>query len=532
MCKNRILGAAVVVALSLPLGVAQAGSFKNVNATDFPAAVTAADGGAPVLTAGVINATFDAAGDPVAVVDVPTDGIVYAAEIFSGSGPTQIPADDMAAAIYTIDSAITADFIVEYTLAGAKFAGVPKFGISDADGAANGKFDAALSQYSGGADSVKVTYKVVMADGGTELAAGDQIAFAYRLGETTGLATVGSTVTLTVTMIYDGGANDGLNAQPLEELTVATSKTALKTVEISDTSDDSNVKISVGDDSLLFTGGNSGSTSAQIGLLKIIPEDVSEAVMESDGETEFFMGTGGTDVTDAGDGEDAYTDGSTLVITGGQFDASATGGSVTLGTINVSATVDAGTATFDLSAANLADIEDEGDTGVPIMMTVNTSDVINTVEGPPSATLTIDFKNDYVADRVATGDLMQIFQNGTVCTAYNVPDSTANDTVNIRIINDSSISGTLSARMFDGSGTEIGAVTELKSKDDPLAVGETFKIKASTLEAAGFSWTGRALLILTSTLPKLEMMLLIRNKSGGPLTNLSTGASGSSCTSR
>lgn len=576
MSNKRILGAAVAAALfSLPVGIAQAGTFLNVNDVDHATDTTSpcqmdaetAAAATPIVTSivdtqcvitdakplpaaglpidpSVFHANFDGL---TAVVDVPNavppddpGGIVYACEIFCGDGPPKLPKTNPAGVIYTIDSPVSVMTQVTYTLSDGVFAGSPQLGISDT-----------ASGYGALLTSIPTTNKVTFTvDAATNpLAVGDQLALTYFFTGAASLAT-GGPVDLSITIKN----STGVDLQAPGTVTIASCKPAISADIKPQT--DGKVQISVEDKEKTFVGTPAAwvsSTTAEIGLLKLTNVDGADAVKESDGESDFDIGGGSEPlatppvppvlpVTTNDDFSDDPTL-STLVIDGGQFEASLASGVFLFGPnglADIPATsLVGGKATFELTAQNLLDIENHNPAGsngyVPIRMTVNGTDVINTVESPPTATLTITFEQDYVCPFIkGPSEILQIFRDGTVCWVYNVPTPEAQDNINIRLTNDSDIESTVVITMYEKSGAIVGGgAVILKPETDPLKAGETVKFSAQSLVDAGLTWTGRAVAKFLFTSPDIEMLAMLRNKApGSPLTNLSVGASGSSCFSQ
>jgi hypothetical protein len=340
-----------------------------------------------------------------------------------------------------------------------------------------------------------------------------------------------------------------ITLNPERKVTIATSKLAT-TVTLTDEPEGS-VNVSVADGSKLFSGdleqtggGYISPKKARIGYISIASDSTAK---ESDGETSFKIGSG----TDAVlEDEDALV----LEITGGQFAASGLNSSVgrvyldgVAGLPDADVT-DENTATFHLSSGEVATLRDGTGNKTPstkasIVIEVDEETPINSVENPPAANLQINFDADstisITADEILSSlnlpvELRQIKKDGMVCWIYNIPHSTATDTGNIRITNDSSAVETISAKMYDTGGGAIGpAEGVILNGGNPLEAGQTIRLTADDLEAAGFpKWDGRAIMQLTTALPKIEVLNLLRNEApGSPLTNLSVGATGSSCES-
>jgi len=524
MRKNKILSIAITATLCLPIGIASAavGSFKNVNQTTHGTINAAGNTAEKVLVSKVPTATFDTISGGKALVDVPTDGIVYATELFGGDGPPALPnkADgNLAAVLYTIDGDIDTEFDIQFTLSAGQFVEDPKLAISD-----SGDNYTILSQLiltTGGKNESFVGFRVSAQT--NPLTTGDQLMLAYRIkGVNDVLGTAGGTVTLTAKLT----TRTDLPLNPERHVTIATSKTAVSAALT--TEDTGEIKISVSDESKKFTGsGNAfvNTTTAQIGFLKITN---TAGIKESDGETDFKVGQGiDGKLNDAVD-----TGGSNLIISNGQFAASkAAPGEVF---INAVAKVSADevvddTATFKLDDTDFPNLSTGSD--IAIQFTANGSTPINTLENAPSATLVLDFKNEYVKDiELQPVDMRQIGKNGTVCVVYVVPAaSITREKINIRITNDTNENGTLLGTLYNEAGEKLGEGF-LNAIGDELGAGKTVTYQATHLAEKITDWEGRAMLEITSTLPSLEVMALLRNQNDRSLlTNLSLGATGVSC---
>lgn len=538
MHNNRILGVAIAAALSLQVGVAQAVGFDNVNAEHKNVVASDITAGGNVLTAaGVPGPAFDGI-TTEAVVPVPADGgIVYATELFGGSGPPKLPANNMAAALYTLSlgvgTPVNESLKVIFTLTGGVWASEPKLAVSDA----NGNFDTLPTKIEAGLVGEGTVTFLVTASASQVLTDGDQLMFVYQFKDTA-LANAGNEVKLEARIEYLSGGT----VNPRKSITVATSKQAV-TAELT-AQEDTTTKISVANSSRTFTNNGAAQITdkiAELGFIKVT--NVANTTMTSDGQTPFAAGgagDGNVKTGDAGTGE-----GSTLKITGGQFAASKAEGAVYLcdwtdkatcpNIVGLTATVsDDSTATFALDNAKLQALTAAGKAA--IRMEVNGTTSINAINADPAAVLTIDFDDgnadtdDYVTD-ISTGsvNILGISQDGTVCVVYNVPASTVTrETINIRVTNDSNTSGKLTGTLYDDTGAELGSGTLI----DPLAAGQTEVFRATHLETKfGIGpWTGRAMLEIISTLPSVEVMALMRNQTDTALlTNLSVGATGNSC---
>ena len=356
------------------------------------------------------------------------------------------------------------------------------------------------------------------------LETGDRMMLLYKLGSTKALASPGQKINMTVALAT---SLTNIKVNPARELTVASSKPGIKVLDMKPL-EGGEIKISVLSDSKEFTGDGApfiGTNEAKIGLINLDNDDsTSQEVKAADGETKFEIGKTG-----------ALADKSTLQITDGQFAASLkTPGTVLVqaGTTNLQAdTVTETDATWNLHDTGLIAIEAAILDKTAIHFKVDGSTAINVPENNPHATLTIDFDDTKMTDLTIEADLRKIKKDGTICHIYNVPNTTAADALSVRITNDSAVAGKLTVALYNMDGTEaIAAGTELFEGEE-IKPDETRRISAADLETlAGAAWSGRARAVISSTLPKLAVLALLRqNVPGGALVNMSVGATGNSC---
>ena len=505
MRKNIILGAAISAALSLSATVTVvAGGFENVDSSGDMSNFTP---------------TAEASSN---VIMVPEKGTIYAKELFGGNntGPDKLPNNDKKAAVIytlTLGSEITENINAIFTLSDGVFADKPELAVYN--GGASDNYTTLLTPVLGGESKSSATFSIKSGDSTYDLYDTSQLLLHYNFKEAA-ILTTGGKVNLTA----DLQKVNETPVNPSRTVTIATSKPAITASLASETS--GLVEISVIDGNTKFAGETPGAfvstNTAQIGRLEIT---VDSTAMQSDGVTGF------TFATTAAGSNDGETEDAVLEITGGQFAASQFDGGVILAnaatTVVTGSAADETTATLDLDGKMDDIITNSGE--VDIRMVVDGQTAINTVgETPPSATLTIGFAQDYM-DNITVGpvELLRIKQNGTVCVVYNVPGSAASDEVNIRITNESSAAGKLTGILYSKSGDKIGASMTLA---ESLPAGSTIRITAPDLEALAGTWAGRAILEITSTLPDIEVLAMLRNRvPGSPLTNVSTGASGNSC---
>jgi hypothetical protein len=549
MRNNRLLGVAIAATLSLPVGVAHAATtgFQNVGSSiaDEPTAGITSD---KILT-GAIGArkigstSFDDLFQ-TEVVDVPSGGITYAIDVLGGDASAKLPKSKKAAVLYTIStgSAIDKELLVTFTLSEGVFAETPTLRISDKDdpAVADDTIVATDIVYlTGGTGLSFVNFRVSASNpdktlGNKKLENEDQLLLVYQFKDAPSLKAADGKVEMTATLADDTDTSTPKGPlNPERTVTIATSGQALTAALKSEAG--GTIFLSTQEDSKKFRGSGGaylGPTSARIGFLTIKNE---ANFKQSDGEKDFSVGDS------TGDGK--LKTGTKLEITSGQFSASTgkvslyygTANPTTIKTANVTKTGENYTATFDLGDTELKNIRDNANgKDVEIRMGVDGTTVINTVENPPQATLTLDFEQEYVTDITAGPTSMrQIGQDGMTCTVYNVPHKGNPDVPNIRITNESSTPGKLTAKMYDQDGKSIGdSAGRPLNGGNAVGVGETIHVNSTKLvDEVGFpDWEGRAMLEIIATLPKIEVLLLMRNIApGAPPTNLSTGATGDAC---
>jgi hypothetical protein len=519
-------------------------------------------------------------------------GKAYAVEI-TQSGVGTLPAGDdglgtttpkYKGVLYTTDGWINQKFELTYTLSDGTFAGEPLLAISNSDVPVGGTALTTYTPITGGWSrtsvglgkntvifSVDPTTTTAATSGFPDGSLNHQslILLLYQVKDATSLETAGGEVTMTAKLqtveLQAGQAVINDVNRPLE-IFIATSTDSLS-ARMTDEGDGT-IYISVNDNSKLFTDGTDNSApatsdtpdafrtsaTARIGYLKVGGIDA----FQPDGVNLFAVGSG---LGKAGTASE-------LVISGGQFDASVNSpGYVRLldpatGTqITSVASTDGSTVTIPLDDTTLAAISNSASSkGVAIEFVLDLTTEVNLVETPPTATfnLVFDDENIVVGDELATSltdvPMRQIFQDGIVCWAFNVPYATVQDRFNIRITNESAVAGALTVTMYEASGTEVtnaeltnesGMLSVLKSETELgtgtgtvqnlLPAGQTLHLNSEKLEAAlGTSWTGRAVLRIVSELPEVEMLAMLRNQlmddASQPLNNLSLGAQGISCT--
>jgi hypothetical protein len=174
----------------------------------------------------------------------------------------------------------------------------------------------------------------------------------------------------------------------------------------------------------------------------------------------------------------------------------------------------------------------EAVSGICVLVPEDNTTTINETTDVPIGLFNVDFGNTQSSFK---GRLLHLKQNGTVCTLYNVPNVNANDEVNVRVTNRSSREGTLIGSLRDKDNNYIFRNVKLLG-EDTLPPNATVRLTAEQLKEVAISnghatgdWAGRGVLTITSDLTEMEVFGLLRNNAGGPLLNISVGASGSGC---
>jgi hypothetical protein len=334
---------------------------------------------------------------------------------------------------------------------------------------------------------------------------------------------------------------------------------------------DRGIRISVASQNTEF---NSKTTSSPefispqeviMGYLKVASQATATDIVQTSSFSPWYLGNtgtlGGTTVLNAEFDSTKKVD-TSLTITGGQFAASVTGttgkvyldieaakcSSVTLTSIQIEADeVDSTNAIWRFSNSELYDIVKVSspdfkvggcNAKIPIVIKTDGKTAINIVEDAPTATFLLDYAETNNLHDIPYGptELSKFKPDGTVCWVYNVPGSAAADILSLRITNESSAPGTVHGTLYDKDGNQIFPAADNPPLDllgGEIAVGETkviFSSDIENLEGGPYTWPGRGILQMTSTLSRLEILSLLRSTlPGSPLTNVSVGASGKAC---
>jgi len=520
-------------ALTLSLGINLA-HIDNSTAVAAASFVNSGDGSS------VINAELSTAGVGMA--------IVFASEVFGASSSnTVLPigTSDSLEVKYTFDGSVDALFDATFTLDnGAKFSGTPPTlsctGTGPTISAATGSSTSAGAGFNVAKFSIDAKT--------TPISSGYACSLKYKLANAQALAVAGQKISMTATMMT---AQPAFPVSPSRTVAVAESKNAVSVTLLADL--DLDDRVSVSSDNTEFAEAEATNT-AVIGSLLIKDANISNCTYTSATTTVAPVANSGAAANVIKDAsarncfnvmavDDKKT---TLTITDGQFKASvASPGKVILKSSDASGSseistlaTDETTAVFKLTGANMKDLTTTtlqgSNKGFGIKIVADGKTDINTdIENPPVAQLYIEYSSttykDYLATSYPAVELKKIKQDGTRCTIYNVPDPTAADIVAVRITNDSGVDGVVNATLYDGSGAEVFAAQALNG-GNAIKKGATLAVFGEDLAKLG-TWKGRGVLVLTTTLPSIEVLGLLREagNDAAPLTNLSTGASGSGC---
>jgi hypothetical protein len=152
-----------------------------------------------------------------------------------------------------------------------------------------------------------------------------------------------------------------------------------------------------------------------------------------------------------------------------------------------------------------------------------------------------------VGSNTFSGTCRLIKRNGTVCKLYNIPamaddpttaaieaNPSATDEVSVRITNKSATEATVYLRLQDVNGTDLLAGGKSVAMASTVPAYGTYRLTAKELIGMTTDkkpWTDRATLTVSSQVSdgQMEILGLLRNRFGGPLMNLSTGATGNGC---
>ncbi len=575
--NNNVLGVAIAAALCLPVGSAYGGLYNvNDDLDAMPSAKTVANKVTVCTTlpaddekgiGSCVPESTDFGDTPLKLANVPNKGIIYPTEIMQKPDdkdlpilPCDVTTPVSAAVLFVIDGEnINDNTLVKFTLTGAKFSGVPILDISSASTVLTALSPTVV--VGTGDKKSTVEFNIATADP-NRVAVGDQFMLSYHLKDAQ-LATEGDQVTMKaeVTGSFDDSvviarAKDGLSDIKLKAQ-------AAGKVQIDITNE--NKKFADNGIKPAYLKDNKGSASICYLNVSTTTGDNDEYIAQCSGIAEFKFDE--TDGVGGGGDLEFDEDKTTLKITGAQFGASMGSNAVYINAHGddadldfdasdddvATSTIDTDTfdATWKFKNEEFAAFHDSHDNDMPIIMMVDGIKKINVVEDSPMASLTIDFKQGNAdTDDWAIVDFgpiesecMLITRNGMVCNVFNVPPIGAQDQLNLRITNESSKEAKFIMTLYGMDGSVLGGPLEFDMTSDlgggfPLSdkylqPGHTIRMTSDHLAVlfGDITWDGRARLEISSTLPKIEIMSLLRYANDpNLLTNMSTGASGASCT--
>jgi hypothetical protein len=596
MCKNVILNKAIDTALGLPnkalWGVVAAGVVFSLDAglaivgdtLDLKAVGTAQVHAASgelrnvfsvngALVAGSINdigvnfwvsavgtgATFPALG--MLVGGNATTGVTYAAEVFRGTTtPDLIPSatTDFQAVCYKVSGDISPGVTVDFKVTGASFdttTGNWAFGMGSVSNVAGGGCATATGTVAAATATLTLPSKetCLVADGAP-------LCLVYHLTGTSALKDAGKTVTISAET-KTGKSIIGL-ADPI---TVATSAQGAKFSLLPEPDGAVYIAATTGNKEFISTDGEVAAAAAMTDQPTAFKSSTEVIIGYVKYESNAAVGRTGSGVFNL---ELDVANAATLVVTDGQFSASASGttGRVYLGTGAVANTVekvsDKWTATWNLGNTQLKQLASATNQYTPILVKVDgLTKIEDTLDADPLGTFTVTLgtAKTPLMDQPASSSLRRIPYDGKVCKVFNVPSPDgAADALSLRITNDSDATGTITGTLYNEAGEPKGEVLDLLkghidyTKSPPetrISIGddgsvnllellgprETVILNSKNIAAVfgQTSWPGeRWVLEIQSTIPKIEVFNLLRNVENitlQPLSNVSAGADGVEC---
>jgi len=356
--------------------------------------------------------------------------------------------------------------------------------------------------------------------------------FVFDMDDLNALNTRGNTIDLTV----EPRANVGTSViavDTIQSIPIAQSEEGVQVAILPDTTP-GDIAIDVSTGATLFTPVTQPSeTSVILGNIQIVAGGDSDA-RDVDG-TSAYAFDGGT--------------GGSFTITSGIFCASSANPDATnqvyidinnneeLDADDLAAsTVNQDSATWQFTQTDIAALADGEKHN--IIVAVDGSSTICEQPQAPQATLVVNYQT---GESVYSGKLRHIKRNGTICTLYNIPSPGAGvtDALSVRLTNKSTTDATVTATLRPKSGLPYICQNFdlLVNLGGTIAPNATVRLGQDELRDAANAdpdcsvteWTGRAVLIISSDVPSMEMYGLLRNKLGGPLLNLSLGATGNGC---
>jgi len=371
---------------------------------------------------------------------------------------------------------------------------------------------------------------------------GDKLVMRFQLTDLEVLATPGEEINMTVTIKDTGDqyvSDQSATGENVETVVVSERGTEIELNALT-----GKAYVDVINGSVAFTGKDTNeNTMAVLGTIKI----ANQAGLMDDNHNDWVFAT-----------DDPQPNSGTLTITDGNFAASMVDPGVVFIDLDGDRTYSdevvadpAGGYSGDIKADTITDGEmaewQLDSTEILALANAGTSEVIIIADGTTEIN---DFKEspkvvlkiDYGAGNMDSynGRFRQIKRNGTVCTLYNIPNPTAVDLLSVRIINKTDVQGKVIGTLRDESGINIFTNQTLLETVPSRATVRLGQDSQQTSEAfldsipkdqnwldAGnpeSGWSGRATLTINSSITDMEVFGLVRNRKGGPLTNMSYGA--------
>jgi hypothetical protein len=544
MRHNKVLGLAIASALALGENSSFAGTLniQYVSHKD-----TAGNCNAPASGPAVIASEVFFSGDKT-VFSPFTCGTPDNLDNSQTDGPAATPTsydDGYLYATYNFDTSTldTTPFLAQFSLDnGAQFGN----NISLASGSGldfvghpSGSHAGVTKNSGGAAGDGQVSFYIIPTSGNGFKRAQDTLFLRFSLKNLSALKDPGQAVKMTA-RVYTSptdttGTFDGTPASS----TVLTSTRATK---VSLDSYAGTVQIDVAQGGKNFVGSGSAfvnSTTVKLGSAAISNNSSLGTVLKEDGAPWTFGGATGTlTVVNLPLSASSASPGAIFL----DFDNDGVYESTNSPQPDILATLDPtqpNTATWTLNATQLGKFYSAtGSTKVDIVLQADGATVIQEQAEVPQAVLQINYGGGIT--EAYKRNLIQIKRNGTVCSIYNVPNPNAMDEGNIRVTNTSGKDTQISGSLRDKQGMYVFRNQVLKDK---VAANETLYIPSadlcdSTKYPKTSEWTtakgdvcfdGRGVLTVTSDSNSLEIYGLVRNKAGGPLTNMSVGATGNGC---
>ncbi|NJO15859.1 MAG: hypothetical protein HC877_08950 [Thioploca sp.] len=542
MRHNKVLGLAIASALALGANSSFSGelTIKHVSRPDTSSCNPIKTGEA------VLASEIFYSGDPVVFSTFTCGSTTPGADNLDNSGvngPALGTYDDgyfYAEYKFNNDTFDTVAFLADFTLTnGAKFGeDISLASGSDLDFVAHPSGShSGVVKNSGGAmgDSLVTFYITPAAGAGNNFRTGtDTLLLRFSMKNLGVLASPDTEIKMTAKVYGDlgGGRQFDLEAP---SATVAKSARATK-VELDAAS--GTVQIDVAQANKAFAGSGTAflsTTKVKLGSLAI---SSSGSVLNVDGtpwnfKTHATGATGTLTITDAPLSASSEPGKIFIDLNNNQVYDNATD---LLGTIKADKT----SAEWVLTTTQLGAIYDAGK--AYIILEVDGANAIEEQSEAAKALLTVNYGGG--KEDPFSRDLIHIKRNGVVCSIYNVPAPDAMDSGNIRITNTSGKDGTIGGTLRDKNGEPIFTnrmlvetiapnqtvyITTDPNITNGLQLDGIEKDETWTTAHGTASWQGRAVLTINSDVSSLEIYGMVRNKAGGPLTNMSVGATGNGC---